>query len=48
MWSSDYPHNESTLGYTRSAVAQVFATCSDADARRIVATNAQELFDITV
>ena len=48
MWSSDYPHNESTLGYTRSAVAQVFAACTDADAWRIVATNAQELFGITV
>lgn len=47
LWSSDYPHNESTLGYTRSAVRQVFDMVPEVDARKIVGENAADLFGIT-
>lgn len=46
MWSSDYPHNESTLGYSRSAVQQVFDMCSEEDAKKIVGANAIEVFGL--
>lgn len=48
MWSSDYPHNESTLGYTRSAVQAVFDATSEEDARKIVGGNAIQLFGLPV
>ena len=48
MWSSDYPHNESTLGYTRSAVQAVFDATSEENARKIVGGNAIELFGLKV
>jgi predicted TIM-barrel fold metal-dependent hydrolase len=47
MWSSDYPHNESTLGYTRSAVEAVFKSVSEADARKIVGENAVKVFGLS-
>jgi hypothetical protein len=34
MWSSDYPHQESTFGYTRSAIEAVFKACSVEAPRR--------------
>jgi predicted TIM-barrel fold metal-dependent hydrolase len=46
MWSSDYPHNESTLGYTRSAVEAVFRATSEEDAKKIVGGNAVEVFGL--
>jgi predicted TIM-barrel fold metal-dependent hydrolase len=46
LWSSDYPHNESTFGYTRSAVEAVFKACSEDDARKIVGGNAIEVFGL--
>lgn len=48
LWSSDYPHNESTFGYTRSAVAAVFAAAGEEDAKRIVGGNAIELFGLPI
>jgi predicted TIM-barrel fold metal-dependent hydrolase len=47
MWSSDYPHNESTFGYTRSAVQAVFSATSEANAQRILGGNAIDLFGLT-
>jgi predicted TIM-barrel fold metal-dependent hydrolase len=47
LWSSDYPHNESTLGYTRSAVEAVFKSCSEEDAKKIVGGNAKALFGLS-
>lgn len=41
-----YPHNESTLGYTRSAVKAVFDSVPDADARKIVGGNAARVFGL--
>jgi predicted TIM-barrel fold metal-dependent hydrolase len=40
MWSSDYPHNESTFGYTRSAIKSIFDATSEADAKLIAGGNA--------
>jgi predicted TIM-barrel fold metal-dependent hydrolase len=48
MWSSDYPHNESTLGYTRSAVQAVFDATSEVNAKKIVGGNAIELYALKV
>lgn len=47
MWSSDYPHNESTLGYTRSAVQAVFDATSVENAQKIVGGNAIRLFGLS-
>ena len=44
MWSSDYPHQESTFGYTRSAIAAVFDATSVENARKILGKTALDLF----
>jgi predicted TIM-barrel fold metal-dependent hydrolase len=46
LWSSDYPHNESTFGYTRSAVEAVFKATTEENAKKIVGGNAIELFGL--
>ena len=44
MWSSDYPHQESTFGYTRSSIDAVFAATSVENAQKILGKTALELF----
>jgi predicted TIM-barrel fold metal-dependent hydrolase len=44
MWSSDYPHQESTFGYTRSAIQAVFDATSTRNAQKILGKTALELF----
>lgn len=44
LWSSDYPHQESTFGYTRSSIQAVFDATSVENAQRIVGGNALALF----
>jgi predicted TIM-barrel fold metal-dependent hydrolase len=44
MWSSDYPHQESTWGYTRSAIDAVFAATTVEDAQAIVGKTALRVF----
>jgi predicted TIM-barrel fold metal-dependent hydrolase len=44
MWSSDYPHQESTFGYTRSAIQAVFDATSVENAQKIVGLTAMNLF----
>jgi predicted TIM-barrel fold metal-dependent hydrolase len=39
MWSSDYPHNESTYGYSEKSLAAVVDAVGPADATRIVSGN---------
>jgi predicted TIM-barrel fold metal-dependent hydrolase len=39
MWSSDYPHNESTFGYSERSLAAVVEAVSPEDAVRIVGGN---------
>jgi predicted TIM-barrel fold metal-dependent hydrolase len=46
MWSSDYPHQESTFGYTASAIEAVFAKCSVEDAQKILGGTALKLFQM--
>jgi predicted TIM-barrel fold metal-dependent hydrolase len=44
LWSSDYPHQESTFGYTRSSIRAVFDATSVENAQKIVGKTALELF----
>ena len=46
MWSTDYPHNESTYGYTRSAAQAVFAATSEDNAKKIVGETCLDVFDM--
>ena len=39
MWSSDYPHNESTFGYSEQSLASVVGAVGPEDAVKIVSTN---------
>jgi predicted TIM-barrel fold metal-dependent hydrolase len=39
MWSSDYPHNESTFGYSEQSLASVVQAVGPEDAVKIVSTN---------
>jgi predicted TIM-barrel fold metal-dependent hydrolase len=43
VWSSDYPHQESTFGYTRSAIEAVFKAVPLEDAQKILGKTAIEL-----
>ena len=44
MWSSDYPHQESTWGYTQSALQAVFDATDVETAQKIVGKTALKLF----
>jgi predicted TIM-barrel fold metal-dependent hydrolase len=46
MWSSDYPHQESTFGYSRSAIDAVFRATSVENAQLILGKTALDLFDM--
>jgi len=46
LWSSDYPHQESTFGYTRSSIQAVFDATSVETAQQILGKTALELFDM--
>ena len=46
MWSSDYPHNEGTLGFTRSSVNEVFRYVGEDRGKKVVGGNAIELFGL--
>jgi predicted TIM-barrel fold metal-dependent hydrolase len=41
MWSADYPHNESTFGYSEQSLAAVVEAVGPEDAVKIVSTNVQ-------
>jgi predicted TIM-barrel fold metal-dependent hydrolase len=41
MWSSDYPHNESTFGYSEQSLASVVDALGPDDAVKVVSTNVQ-------
>jgi predicted TIM-barrel fold metal-dependent hydrolase len=44
LWSSDYPHQESTFGYTRGAIEAVFRACPVDEAQMILGKTALKLF----
>jgi predicted TIM-barrel fold metal-dependent hydrolase len=46
LWSADYPHTESTFGYSRSSLAQVVDMVGPERARDIVGGNAIRLFNL--
>jgi len=46
LWSSDYPHQESTFGYSRSAIQAVFDAVPLEDAQAILGNTALKLFDM--
>lgn len=47
MWASDYPHQESTFGYTRSAIQAVFdAVPNVEDAQKILGKTAIDVFNM--
>jgi predicted TIM-barrel fold metal-dependent hydrolase len=39
LWSSDYPHNESTFGYSEQSLAQVVEALGPEDAVKVCSTN---------
>ena len=47
MWSSDYPHNESTFGYSEQSLANVVDAVGPDDAVKIVSTNVQTFLGLT-
>jgi predicted TIM-barrel fold metal-dependent hydrolase len=47
-WGSDFPHGESTFPRSREILAEVLAGVAPDDARRIVSTNAAELYGFEV
>src|SRR5262245_2902009 len=46
MWSSDYPHTESTFGYTRSSIQAVFDATNVENAQKIVGKTALDVFNM--
>ena len=46
MWSSDYPHNESTFGYSERSLAAVVDAVGPEDAAHIVSGNIRKFLGI--
>ena len=46
LWSSDYPHGESTFPDSRGFVARAFAGIPEEETRKMVHDNARRVFDI--
>jgi predicted TIM-barrel fold metal-dependent hydrolase len=46
LWASDYPHPESTLGYSARTVRDIFAAAGDEDGRKVVGGNAVEIWGL--
>ncbi|HYB82421.1 MAG TPA: amidohydrolase family protein, partial [Mycobacterium sp.] len=46
MWSSDYPHNESTFGYSERSLAAVVDAVGPEDAVRVVSGNVRKFLGI--
>ena len=42
MWSSDFPHNESTFGYSEKSLAAVVGAVGPAQAAQVVSGNVVE------
>jgi hypothetical protein len=48
MFGSDFPHGEGTYPYTRESLRLVFSGISSAEVRKMLATNAAELYEFDV
>ena len=46
MWATDYPHNESTLGYSRNSLRQVVDKLGAENARKVVSENIQRFLGL--
>jgi predicted TIM-barrel fold metal-dependent hydrolase len=46
MWSSDYPHNESTFGYSEKSLATVVEAVGPEAAVKIVSTNIKKFLGV--
>ena len=46
MWSSDYPHNESTFGYSEKSLASVVEAVGPENAHKIVTTNIKKFLGL--
>jgi predicted TIM-barrel fold metal-dependent hydrolase len=46
MWSSDYPHNESTFGYSEKSLAAVVEAVGPEDAVKIVSGNIKKFLGV--
>lgn len=46
MWSSDYPHNESTFGYSEKSLASVVAALGPEAAAKVVSTNIKKFLGV--
>ncbi len=46
MWSSDYPHNESTFGYSQRSLRSVVDAVGQVDAVKICSTNAKKFLGL--
>jgi predicted TIM-barrel fold metal-dependent hydrolase len=47
MWSSDYPHSETTFPNSHAIIERDFAGVPDADIRDIICNNAKRLLRIS-
>ncbi|OBH80790.1 hypothetical protein A5679_22725 [Mycobacterium scrofulaceum] len=46
MWSSDYPHNESTYGYSERSLAAVVDAVGPENAVRVVSGNVRKFLGL--
>ena len=46
MWSSDYPHNESTFGYSQKSIKSVVDAVGQEDAVKICSTNIKKFLGV--
>jgi predicted TIM-barrel fold metal-dependent hydrolase len=46
MWSSDYPHSETTYPHSREVIAKTFKGVPESDKRDIICTRAKALFRV--
>ena len=44
MWASDYPHTDSTFPHSLHAIDETLGSLSEADRRKITATNCAQLY----
>jgi hypothetical protein len=47
MWSSDYPHNESTFGYSEKSLSAVVDAVGPQDAALIVSGNVKRFLGLS-
>jgi predicted TIM-barrel fold metal-dependent hydrolase len=44
MWASDYPHTDSTFPNSMKAIEEALGTLSEAERRKVTATNCAQLY----